>query len=113
MSDAEAPAPPAGLAPAERLAWHAARGEVAYTVDAGGVPVWPPQVGLDWRLSAGRGRIYTMTVMRPRGGEPRNLALIDLDEGLRIMSRVEGGPAAIGDAVSARFDDGVLVFVPA
>ena len=33
--------------------------------------------------------VYATTVVRPRGGEPYNVALIDTDEGRR-MTRVEG-----------------------
>jgi uncharacterized OB-fold protein len=46
---------------------------------------------LEWRVSAGLGTVYaTTTVTHPRDGEPYNVALIDCDEGFRLMSRVEG-----------------------
>lgn len=45
---------------------------------------------LDWRASAGLGTVYATTVLHQRGTDPYNVALIDLDEGFRMMSRVEG-----------------------
>ena len=43
-----------------------------------------------WRVSRGLGTVYATTVVFPRQGDPYNVALIDLDEGFRMMSRVEG-----------------------
>ena len=68
--------------------------------------------GLEWRESAGLGTVYATTVIRPRGGEPRNVALIDLDEGFRMMSRVVGAEATIGLRVRVDFEAGVPVFRP-
>ena len=45
---------------------------------------------LEWRVSAGLGTVYATTVTHPREGAPYNVALIDCDEGFRLMSRVEG-----------------------
>jgi uncharacterized OB-fold protein len=48
--------------------------------------------GLDWLKPSGRGTVYSTTTVR-RGGEAGpdlNIALIDLEEGVRLMSRVEG-----------------------
>jgi len=44
---------------------------------------------LEWRVSAGLGTVYATTVTHPREGDPYNVALIDCDEGFRLMSRVE------------------------
>ena len=44
---------------------------------------------LEWRVSAGLGTIYATTVTHPRDGAPYNVALVDVDEGFRLMSRVE------------------------
>jgi uncharacterized OB-fold protein len=44
---------------------------------------------LEWRVSAGLGTVYATTVTHPREGTPYNIALIDCDEGFRLMSRVE------------------------
>ena len=48
---------------------------------------------LEWRESAGRGIVYATTAVHSRNRDPRNVVLIDLDEGFRMMSRVEGVPA--------------------
>ncbi len=64
---------------------------------------------LEWVEASGRGVVYSTTVVRKRPPEPSyNVALIDLAEGPRMMSRVEGiDPAAvtIGSAVQARIID--------
>jgi len=72
-----------------------------------------------WRTSAGLGTVYATTVLHQRGAAPYNVALIDLDEGFRMMSRVEDRApedVAIGDRVRLRVveDAGapLAVFVP-
>ena len=51
---------------------------------------------LEWRVSSGLGTVYATTVTHPREGAPYNVALIDCDEGFRLMSRVEDiAPAAV------------------
>lgn len=75
---------------------------------------------LDWVEVSGRGTVYATTVMRQRDPAANyNVALIDLAEGVRMMSRVEGvAPESvrIGMAVQARIvrdDQGaVVVFDP-
>jgi uncharacterized OB-fold protein len=49
---------------------------------------------LEWRVSAGAGTVHATTVVHPQQGEPYNVALIDMDEGFRLMSRVEDIPPA-------------------
>ena len=44
---------------------------------------------LEWRVSAGRGTVHATTVVHPAEGGPFNVALVDCDEGFRLMSRVE------------------------
>ncbi|MGH7031271.1 MAG: Zn-ribbon domain-containing OB-fold protein [Stellaceae bacterium] len=44
---------------------------------------------LEWRVSGGLGTVYATTVTYQREGVPYNVALIDIDEGFRLMSRVE------------------------
>lgn len=44
---------------------------------------------LEWRISAGLGTVHATTVVHPAQGAPYNVALIDCDEGFRLMSRVE------------------------
>ena len=51
---------------------------------------------LQWRVSKGLGRVYSVTVVRERGVASHNVVLVDLDEGFRILSTVEGDdPAAV------------------
>ena len=61
---------------------------------------------LEWVQASGRGTVYAITVVRPKPPQaPYNVALIDLDEGPRMMSRVESvSPEAvhIGMRVQAR-----------
>jgi uncharacterized protein len=76
---------------------------------------------LEWVQASGRGTVYSTTTIRQKPPTPHyNLALIDLEEGPRMMSRVEGiAPEAvrIGMAVSARIvregEQSLVVFVPA
>lgn len=76
---------------------------------------------LGWTTPDGRGTVYSTTVVRrkPEAGGDYNVALIDLQEGVRLMSRVEGIAAAdvrIGMAVRAQVTQqnghGLVVFVP-
>lgn len=61
---------------------------------------------LEWVKASGKGTVYSTTVVRKKPPEPSyNVALIDLDEGPRMMSRVEGLDPAdvrIGMKVRAR-----------
>ncbi|MBL4621169.1 MAG: OB-fold domain-containing protein [Immundisolibacteraceae bacterium] len=64
---------------------------------------------LSWNAVSGQGVVYSSTVVRRREekGGPYNVAIIELAEGPRMMSRVEGVAAdqvAIGSAVSARIE---------
>jgi len=97
---------------------------------ADGQHFYPPRViaptpggdALEWVEASGRGTVHSVTVISPKPpAEPYNVVLVDLAEGPRMMSRVEGLPAtdvAIGMAVQARIDrqeDGepILLFVAA
>ena len=74
---------------------------------------------LEWRESVGRGTVYATTAVHSRNRDPRNVVLVDLDEGFRMMSRVEGVPAEeVEVGVRVRFevrqgeeDEPVAVFV--
>ena len=59
---------------------------------------------LTWADSAGLGTVYSTTVTRSRAGD-YNVALIDLDEGYRMMCTVTGD--------DVRIDDRVVAVVPA
>ncbi|MFL9966877.1 OB-fold domain-containing protein [Paraburkholderia sediminicola] len=90
------------------------KGQLAYQRDAAtGEAVFYPRVigpgsgnpDLTWHISTGLGTVYAVTVISPRGEPPYNVVLIDMDEGFRLMSRVEGLPAEsvrIGMRVRAR-----------
>lgn len=78
---------------------------------------------LEWVEVSGLGTVYSTTAIRQRPPEPaRNVALIDLDEGVRMMSRVEAVDALdvrIGMRVKAAIrplddEDGnhIVVFEP-
>ncbi|MDB5897208.1 MAG: hypothetical protein JWP41_810 [Ramlibacter sp.] len=61
---------------------------------------------LEWVAASGRGTVHAATVVRPKPPQqPYNVVLVDLEEGPRVMSRVEGiAPEAvrIGMKVQAR-----------
>jgi uncharacterized OB-fold protein len=76
---------------------------------------------LQWFQPSGRGVVYSTTVVRRKAehGGDYNVALIDLEEGVRMMSRVEGfapDRVAIGMTVQSRIVDGesgkLVVFNP-
>ena len=97
--------------------------------DSAGKPFWYPRAltpgtlePVQWIDAAGTGSVYTYSVhfIGPskayKGDPPHIVALIDLDEGVRMMSRVLGAPEAvrIGQRVRARIvvkeGRGVVVF---
>lgn len=76
----------------------------------------------DWVAPSGAGTVYSTTVIRrrPDRGGDYNVCLVDLAEGVRMMSRVEGiapETVGVGMAVTARLSeqDGapLVVFDPA
>jgi hypothetical protein len=77
---------------------HLEKGELAYQFSPeANVAVFYPRIicpytgsdNLEWRVSKGMGTIYATTVVYPQKGDPYNVALINVDEGFRMMSRVE------------------------
>ena len=78
-------------------------------------------VDLDWVSPSGHGTVYAVTIVRRKAdaGGDYNVSLIDLDEGVRLMSRVTSHPTdavRIGLRVSARVQVtagvGLVVFDP-
>jgi uncharacterized OB-fold protein len=75
---------------------------------------------LEWVQASGEGTVYATTVIHPKPPlASYNVALIDLKEGPRMMSRVESIPpadVAIGMRVTARIveENGspLVVFIP-
>lgn len=60
------------------------------------------ETDLDWVAASGDGIVYAITTNRAREGS-YNVALVDLAEGPRMMSRIEGvETVAIGTRVRAR-----------
>ena len=77
------------------------KGELAYQFSpSSNTAVFYPRViapktgaaDLEWRISRGLGTVYATTVVHPQQGAPYNVALIDMDEDFRLMSRVEDIP---------------------
>ena len=111
---------------------HLDKGELAYqwSPEAQKVVFYPrvicPFTGsdrLEWRVSAGLGTVHATTVVHPASeGAPYNVALIDIDEGFRLMSRVEDiAPEAVRIGMRVKFrihrpggnEPAYPVFVPA
>ena len=75
---------------------------------------------LRWVAPSGSGTVHAVTTVRRKAeaGGDYNVSLVDLDEGVRMMSRVEGGgTVSIGDRVRARVQveggRGIVLFDPA
>jgi len=114
--------------PAAAYREHLDRGELAFQeCGSCGKAVFYPRVlctecgstELTWRSSAGLGTVYATTALHPRDKDPYNVALVDLDEGFRMMSRVEGVPAPdvriglrVRAAVVTQDDEPVVIFRP-
>jgi uncharacterized OB-fold protein len=105
---------------------HCKKGELAYQVCTDdNTPVFFPRAvapktgstNLEWRVSKGLGTVYSTTVVHAAKDQPpHNVALIDIDEGFRMMSRVVGlapEDVTIGLRVRVRFTDAVPEFEPA
>ncbi len=92
---------------------HLDKGELAYqwSPEAGRAVFYPrlvcPYSGsttLEWRVASGLGTVYATTVTHPAQGDAYNVALIDCDEGFRLMSRVEDiDPMAVRIGMRVRF----------
>ena len=99
--------------PHGRFLEHAARGELVFQRDGAGKAYFPPRLvsprdGADptWHVSAGTGAIHSLTLVRHKGEPPFALAMIDLDEGFRMMSRVDSDEPEtlrIGDRTRVAF----------
>ena len=68
-------------------------------------------VALEWVPASGRGVVYALSIVNRSAekGGPYNVVLVDLAEGPRLMSRVDGVPndaVRIGQAVQARVATG-------
>jgi uncharacterized OB-fold protein len=58
---------------------------------------------VEWVRVAGSATVYSVTTVRMKVDvqldPPYQVALVDLDEGPRLLARIEGGMCAIGDRV--------------
>lgn len=76
---------------------------------------------LEWVEASGEGIVHAVTIVRKKDpADSYNVVLVDLAEGPRLMSRIDGVPVEqvkIGMAVRASItkegDQSLLVFVPA
>jgi len=92
---------------------HLDKGELAYQWDkAASRAVFYPRVvsphsgstDMEWRVSKGLGTVYATTVTYPFKGDGYNIALIDCDEGFRMMGRVEEiDPLAVKIGMRVKF----------
>jgi len=96
--------------PTGRFIAYLEQGQLAYQVDDAGRPVFPPRIGtanghdLQWKISAGRGSVYATSVVYRKDEAPLNVVLVDMDEGFRLMSRVEGmEPESVRIGMRVRF----------
>ena len=123
--------PQASASPLAEYIDHLKRGELGYqfSPSANRAVFYPrlvsPETGaadLEWRVSAGLGTVHATTVVHPQQGTPYNVALIDVDEGFRLMSRVEDiDPRAVKIGLRVKFrvhtpegdEDPYPVFTPA
>jgi uncharacterized protein len=110
--------------------WRAALAEGRFLLQksaSDGRYVFPPRTqasgtnDLKWVNAKGTGSVYSVTLISPKPPlEPYNVVLVALDEGPRLMSRVEGVSSLdvkIGMRVKARIEEKnsapILVFDPA
>jgi uncharacterized protein len=123
--------PNAALSPLATYIAHLKRGELGYQFSPSGQQVvfYPrviaPKTGaadLEWRVSKGLGTVHATTVVHPRDGAAYNVCLVDVDEGFRLMSRVEDiDPTGVKIGMRVKFrvhtpegdEDPYPVFAPA
>lgn len=105
--------PNAAESPLATYIAHLKRGELGYQYSPSTKQVvfYPrvvaPATGasdLEWRVSAGLGTVHATTVVHPQQGSPYNVCLVDMDEGFRLMSRVEDiAPTAVKIGMRVKF----------
>ncbi len=123
--------PNAAQSPLATYIAHLRRGELGYQFSPSTQQVvfYPrviaPVTGaadLEWRVSNGHGTVHATTVVHPRQGATYNVCLVDVDEGFRLMSRVEDiEPARVAIGMRVKFrvhtpdgdEDPYPVFIPA
>lgn len=121
----------ATISPLATYLAHLKRGELGYQFSPSlGQAVFYPRViaprtgaaDLEWRVSKGLATVHATTVVHPQQGDAYNVCLVDVDEGFRMMSRVEEiAPEAVRIGMRVRFrvhtpegdEDPYPVFTPA
>jgi len=89
------------------------KGQLAYQWDtAASRAVFYPRVvsphsgstDMEWRVASGLGTVYATTVTYPYQGAGHNIVLVDMDEGFRMMGRVEEiDPMAVKIGMRVKF----------
>ena len=107
------PAPDHVTSPGAIVAWHWDAGRLVLPATPDGTAFWPPSLACPgtgemplWTVASGLGTVYATTALHVRDSEPRNVAIVQLDEGPMLMTRIEGIPGdavPIGLRVAARF----------
>lgn len=129
MSESDKPLP--SITPETRPFWEGcAAGELRYQAcrECGRVQFYPRALcagcggtALDWRRSWGEGTVHAVTVVYRapsaafKADVPYAVALVDLDEGFRVLTNVVGGDperVAIGDRVRVVFEPRGAVTLP-
>src|ERR1039458_46236 len=105
--------PAASTSPLATYIEHLKRGELGYQFSpSSNQAVFYPRViapktgaaDLEWRVSKGLGSVHATTVVHPQQGAPYNVCLVDVDEGFRLMSRVEDiAPTAVKIGMRVKF----------
>lgn len=113
QDNASSPEDLAQLSPYGRYLYHCARGELAYQRSASGKAMFYPRINdpetggpADWQISAGKGAIYAVTLAQYKGEPPLPVAVVELDEGFRLMTNIiTADPQAlgVGTRVEVRF----------
>ena len=75
------------------------------------------ETAIEWIEASGLGTVYSVTIINQKPpAAPYNVVLVDLDEGPRVMSRIDGTTKVeIGLRVRARIDrdaEPILLFEP-
>lgn len=94
----------AKLSPYGRYLYHCAKGELAYQRSVSGKAIFYPRIHdpdtggpAHWQISAGKGAIYAVTLAHHRGEAPLPVAVVELDEGFRMMTNImTQTPEALG-----------------
>ena len=102
------------MSPFGRFQYHCERNELAFQRCRSGKALFYPRLvdpegageAPGWEISQGLGRVYSVTLVNARDEAPFALALVDLDEGFRLLSRIdtdEPGAVPIGARVRVAF----------